>query len=222
LTARKHVLLEKPMTVSVKDTEKLKAVTKKFRDKILMVGFQYIYNDYVRYIKNEIEKGYFGKMRMFKSESLRIPANREVGVFWDAAPHPLSVFQYLFGFGRMARCVGAIIRDSASFTVKFTDKPILNVVLAFSNKQKVRKLTLVGEKAELNLDETLDKNKLVVIKDGKKIIPPITTSEIREPLQNELDYFIHCVRNKKVPLTNFNFGAKITELLENIEFCLRK
>ena len=219
LSAGKHVLLEKPMALSVEDAEKLKTVTQKHKDKILMVGFQYIYNDYVRYLKKEIEKGYFGRIRMLKSEFRKMSTNREICIFWDAAPHPLSVFQYLFGFGQIEKYVGEINCNSASFTVNFANKPTLSVKLYLFGNKKVRKFTLLGEKAGAILDETLDKNKLTIMRGGKKIIPPIVAGRA---LKSELDYFINCVQNNKAPLTDFDFGAQVTELLENIEFRLHK
>ena len=49
----KHVLLEKPMVASLDEAKKLRALAAK-SPSTFMVGHQYIYNDYVRYLHDNI------------------------------------------------------------------------------------------------------------------------------------------------------------------------
>ncbi len=163
LQAGKHVLLEKPMVLSVADAKKLRKIVKK-SGKVFMVGFQYLYNDYINWLKKEIENGSFGKIIEVKSEHRLSPPNKDIDIFWNAAPHPLSIFQYFFSPEKLISAEGKIEYDSAEVKVKFENAPILEIITSCLGKQKTRKLTIVGEKATAVLDETLEKDKLAIIK----------------------------------------------------------
>ena len=88
LRAGKHVFVEKPMVLNVSDAKKLTKLAKK-SGRVFMVGYQYLFNDTVAYVKQEIEKGTLGKILSIKSEHVLLPIRQDTDVFWDAAPHPL-------------------------------------------------------------------------------------------------------------------------------------
>ena len=44
----------------------------------------------------------------------------------------------------------------------------------------------------------------------------------REPLRNEVEHFIECIRNSKEPLTGISNGFHVIEWLDRIEKGLRK
>ncbi len=206
------VFVEKPMVLSVTEAEKLRAVVKKSRQ-VFMVGYQYLYNDYINYLKKELGGGAFGKILVVKSEHLVSPPRPDVDIFWDAGPHPLSIFQYFFTPQKLISAEGEIKHDSVSVKVKFEKAPELKIIASCFGKVKTRKLSIVGEKATAVLDEILEKNKLAITKNGQTINPQI---DFRPPLRNELEYFIQCLETGAIPLTSIDFGYIITEWLEEI------
>lgn len=209
----KHVFAEKPMVTSTKEAEGIRKLVAK-SGKIFMVGYQYLFNENIRYLKREIEKGSFGKILKVESTHIVSPSRPDVDIFWDAAPHPLSIFQYFFNPKALLGTEGKIARDDASVEVTFKDSPELSIITSCGGKTKTRKLTVIGKKATAVLDETLAKNKLAITRNGKTEYPEIGSSE---PLRNELEHFIHCIQTSKTPLTNINFGCQITNWLETIE-----
>ncbi len=58
----KHVLVEKPMTATLKEAEELARAAEK-SGKILMVGHQYLYNGHIRFLKQKLDDGFFGAIR---------------------------------------------------------------------------------------------------------------------------------------------------------------
>jgi len=210
------VFVEKPMVLSITEAEKLRGIVKK-SGQVFMVGYQYLYNDYINYLKKEITSGSFGKILEMKSEHFISPSRPNVDIFWDAAPHPLSVFQYFFTPQKIVSAEGKIEHDSASVKVKFADAPKLQIIASCLGKVKTRKLTIVGDKATAILDETLEKNKLAITKNGQTTNPQIN---FRPPLRNELEHFIYCIQTGAAPLTNVDFGYRITEWLEEISVLL--
>lgn len=212
LEADKHVLLEKPMVLGIIDAEKLRKIVKK-SGKVFMVGYQYLYNDYINYLKKEIGSGNFGKIIEIKSEHLVSPPREDVDIFWDAAPHPLAIYQHFFSPEKLISAEGKIEHDTAHVKVRFENAPPLEIVASCSGDTKTRKLTIVGEKATAILDETLEKNKLAIIKNGQTANPQI---EFKEPLRSEVNHFIQCIKTGETPLTNVDFGCQITEWLSII------
>lgn len=206
------VLVEKPMVLSVEEAEKLRAILVG-RNQIFMVGYQYLYNSYIHYLKKEIERGFLGKVLEVRSEHRVSPPRPDVDILWDAGPHPLSIFQYFFKPLKILSAVGNIGHDSVSVKLEFVDAPQLQMLASCSGSIKTRKLTIVGKKGEAVLDETLEKNKLAIKKDSQIVYPTINQTP---PLKNELEHFIHCIRTRTTPLTDINFGCEITKWLETI------
>ena len=210
LETGKHVLLEKPMVMNLKEAEELKRVVEN-SDRIFMVGFQYLFNDYIRYLKKEIENGAFGEIKKVSSEHFQSPPRTDMNSFWDAAPHPLSIFQYYFEPTKILNVeVETTTREFTSVKVQFDRGPLLSIKTSWPGERKVRKLTLKGEKQTAILDETLENQKL---RFSSGLTPDI---KAREPLRSELEHFINCIKNKNLPLTNVNFGYQITNWLDKI------
>lgn len=207
------VFTEKPMVLNLEEAKRLK-MSAKNNGAVFMVGYQYVFNDYINYVKNEINTGSFGKILSIKSEQALIPQSADTDVFGDAGPHPLSIFQYLFNPSELISVEGKIEHDSAVVTIQFTHAPKLHIETRSFNDVKIRKLTIIGEKITAVLDETLKENKLSMTKnDGVTTYPKITSND---SLRNELEHFIFCVKNKSEPLTDISFGYKVTEWLEII------
>ncbi|MES2087660.1 MAG: Gfo/Idh/MocA family oxidoreductase [Patescibacteria group bacterium] len=208
----KAVLVEKPMVTNLEDALKLQAIVQK-KSSLLMVGFEYLFNDHITYLKKEIEKGTFGKILEVTYEHYVSPSRSDVDIFWDVAPHPFSIFQYLFNPEKLTSSEGKIEREIVSVKIQFQNSPLLEINATSSGSTKTRKLVLLGENATATLDETVTENKLSIIKNGKILFPEIRASA---PLQNELEHFIQCIQSGKTPLTDVDFGCKITEWLETI------
>lgn len=212
LSAGKDVFVEKPMALSLEEAgriQKLVAST----GRVFMVGYQYLFNENIRRIKKEIEKGTLENILSVKSEHVLSPSRPDVDIFWDAGPHPLSVFQYLFNPKKLISAEGEMTQTRASVTVRFENAPALEIIASCFGEKKIRTLTVTGEKAAAVLDETLGKNKLAIIKDGHTIYPEIN---LKAALQSEMEHFLHCIESGRTPLTDISFGCRITEWLETI------
>lgn len=236
----KHVLVEKPLATNLKEAELLQDVVKK-NSRVLMVGYQYLYNDYIKGLKENLDKQILGKINYFFSEHLYFgPLRKDAGVFWDAAPHELSILDYLFGPLAIVDVCGKALNFSESWyddfvagEVKFRKNFIFTFVLSRFAPQKVRRMTIGGEKGMAVFDdlEAQDKLKLFLhsypsreeigsksslfmnFSEDNVLIPKIRA---QEPLLRELEHFIECVRKSKVPFTDIEHSIRITRQLEKI------
>ena len=148
LAAGKHVLVEKPMTASLDEALELQTLVKN-SGRVFMVGHQYLYNDHMRALKHEIEKGTLGTVHYFFSEHLYYRRERaDVGSFWDGATHEFAIADYLFGLGEIKTANGYTINvtgegdrdDVATANVEFDNGLLLNMVTSRLYPQNVRRM----------------------------------------------------------------------------------
>ena len=235
----KHVLLEKPMALSIAEAHTIERAIKK-SSRIFMVGHQYCYNDSVRELKKEIEKGTLGEVKYVFAEHLYAgPVRLDVGCLWETATHELSIIDYLFPNARVTKISGQMLDmagsgrdDLATAVLRFDTKMLATIFTTWFAPQKVRRMIIGGTQGMACFNEK-EKNPLVFtrhpypsgespelhtshffeITEKETYIPDI---EAHEPLANQLDHFFECIREQKMPLTGIEQGLRITKLLEEI------
>jgi predicted dehydrogenase len=237
----KHVLLEKPMVMNLAQAQKLKAQVKKSK-KVLLVGHQYWYHDYIRTLKKELDGKVLGQVKyIFAQHFYHGPIRKDIGCFWETATHELSILEYLFGPLKISDIKGSSIslednkRDDAVF-VNFTlnNKIAVSLAVSWFMPEKKRNMVLVGQKGSVVFDDAKVHDKLIFagnpypkyVSAASYLLPKdnlrIPKIKATEPLLNELDHFIDCIRNSKKPLTDVEHGVRITKLLDLISSKLKK
>lgn len=214
LRAGKHVLLEKPMTSDMQEAEKLCGPAKA-SGKIFMVGYQYLYNDFVLELKKRLPE--LGPIRFYFGEHLSPgPVRADIGVFFDAGVHDLSLIAFLLQPEEIAQaegeklCLNSANDDFASTGFSFSSGLKAHVLASRVSPEKIRKITLMGENGTALIDDRLETGKLTLRFSAtqKATVPEVRANE---PLKNELEHFISCIRENKQPLTDAAFGLKITK-----------
>lgn len=239
ISLNKHVLVEKPMVTTVREAESVQAVLSE-KQLTFMVGFQYVYNDCIRYIRELIHGKSLGKILYILGEHLYCgPIRADVGCFMDAAAHELSILQYLFNPGKVKKVIGQSLRfgalthdDFTAATIHFENGPVTHLVASRFAPQKTRRFTIVAEQAMIVYDDTKVEGKITIYKrqfpstgslqDTTKSAvigndpPNIPTIIAEETLLNQVRHFIDCVHKKETPITNFDFGSWVVEQTEII------
>ena len=96
LLAGKHVLCEKPLSLSVQECLTLNDLASK-QKKLLMVGHIFVFNQGVSKLRQYIQEGQLGKIHYANSQRTNLgPFRYDVNGLWDLAPHDVSIFNYLF------------------------------------------------------------------------------------------------------------------------------
>lgn len=188
LCAKKHILVEKPMVMATSDVDMLRPL---LTDNIFMVGYQYLFNDGVRALAGTAAEVYLGE---HLSDG---PIRDDVDVFWDAGVHDLSIIEYLFHPGSVTNARGTATPDRADVMVTYASGLVAYLLCSRVFTEKVRRITLLNSRGGTLFDDRV-------------------TCQAREPLRNQLEHFIECIRTGHQPLTNFDFGARITKNCEEI------
>lgn len=240
LRSGKHVLVEKPMALSVTEaTSMMQAAADS--GCTLMIGHTFLFNPVVRWIKHYLGEGALGRLYYLYFQRTGLgPIRRDVNVLWDLAPHDLSMLRYwlcqapLEITARGESYLRAGTDDVAFLTLRFPGNVMASIHVSWLDPIKTRRVTIVGERKMLVFDDTHPTEKLrvydkgasyqpsgsnfaeflVSVRDGDVLIPHI---EPNEPLKEQLMHFVECVTNGRRPTCDGADGRDVVILLEQAQ-----
>lgn len=232
----KHVLLEKPMTSTVKEAEELMSLAKQ-KGLLLMVDHTFLYTGAVKKMKTLIDDKAIGDIHYFDSSRINLGLFQpDVNVLWDLAPHDISILLHLVkGKPYSVNATGIShtnngIENIAYLTVNYTNDFIAHFSCSWTSPVKLRTLLIGGDKKmmvfnDLEPSEKIkiydtgydyktdeEKNRLLVdYRTGDVYIPKI---EMKEALLGMADDFVTSIQNKKEPVSNAALGLEVIKILE--------
>ncbi|MGL4484269.1 MAG: Gfo/Idh/MocA family protein, partial [Anaerovoracaceae bacterium] len=97
LKSKKHLFMEKPMAIDMKDALLLKKLAEENAVKI-HVDHVLIYNPVVKIIKSIIDSGELGEVIHFESNRANLGPHikQDMNAMWDLAVHDLAIIDFLF------------------------------------------------------------------------------------------------------------------------------
>jgi UDP-N-acetylglucosamine 3-dehydrogenase len=202
------VLVEKPIAESIESAQEIIRAARK-NNVTLMVGHVERFNPAVLKLKEVLDENLIGQIVTLTAKRVGPlpPQIKDVGVIIDLAVHDIDIMSFLIE--RNVRKVYAKA-GSAKNPLELEDYAI--IMLDFENAtgivetnwltpHKVRTLTVVGTEGIAELDYI--SQKLVLynhewIREAKV--------QFKEPLRNELEHFVECVKKKERPLVSGEEG----------------
>jgi predicted dehydrogenase len=159
LQADRHLLIEKPMALTVADAAELSALADT-RGRVLAVGHLLLHHPAVQRARELVAEGVLGKIRWLESARLATgPARPGDSVWWTLAPHDVSLALHLFGaVPRRVTAVGGSGRAPGEETVvratlQFDDGRLAHIQVARQAAEKKRGFSIVGTDRALTFDE---------------------------------------------------------------------
>jgi len=232
----KHVLLEKPMTSSVAEADKLIELAAK-KGLTLMADHTFLYTGAVEKMKELIEGKIIGIPSYFDSTRINLGLfQSDVNVLWDLAPHDISILTYLISELPVSINATGIshtrnnIENIAYLTVNYQSDFIAHFNCSWTSPVKVRQTLIGGDKKMIlyndlepsekvrvydtgyNMKSEEDKNRIMVdYRTGDVFIPKLSS---REALAGVAEDFISSVIQQKEPLANAMLGRQVVKILE--------
>ena len=164
----KHVLVEKPFTLSSEEGYQLVDIAEK-TGRVLMVGHIMDYHPGMRLVKKYIRSGELGRIFYLHSTRTSLGTVREdVSVLWDKAPHDIATLLYLLDEEPVSVAatgqafVNDGLEDVVFITVRFASGIIANIHVSWLDPCKASRTTIIGEKKMIVFDdgEALEKVKV--------------------------------------------------------------
>lgn len=245
LEAGKHVLCEKPLTLSSQESLELTELAES-KALTLMVGHVFMFNPGIMYLKEQIRNGVLGNI--FYMDSVRTnlgPIRQDVGAIYDLASHDISIFNFLLDHEplQVSAKGGYYIQpdreDMAYVTLEYPNMTISHAHVSWLNPRKVRQLTVVGDKKMMVWDDIMPLETIRVydkglngppdydtfgqfqisLRDADVTIPKV---QMFEPLRKQAEHFVQCVQQHERPLSDGWNGLSVVRALEGAMQSLRE
>jgi predicted dehydrogenase len=174
LKAGKHVLVEKPLADSYAIGQQLVDEARS-RDLVLMADHTYCYTPTVVRIGELIAEGVLGELLFVDSVRINLGlVQPDVDVFWDLAPHDLSILDAILPFGLRPEAVAAHGADplgTGKACVGYLTMPLDGGVIAHLHVNwlspiKIRQMVIGGSRRTLVWDDLHPQQRLAIYDRG--------------------------------------------------------
>lgn len=232
----KHVLIEKPMTATIKEAEELIGMAKT-KQLMLMVDHTFLYTGAIKKMKELIDTNTLGTIQYFDSTRINLGLFQpDVNVLWDLAPHDISMLLYLITekpYSVNATGVSHTkngIENIAYLTVNYKSSFIAHFSCSWTSPVKLRTMLLGGDKKMVVFNDLEPSEKIRIYdtgyhyksdEDKKRLLVDYRTGdvhipklEMKEALSGMANDFISCIRNGGEPISNANLGLEVIRILE--------
>lgn len=226
IAAGKHVLIEKPMAITVADIEAIEVAAKKHQIKV-MEGFMYRFHPQHQRVKEIVASGVIGEVRFAKASysfmmrparMYRLANDTDLGggAMWDIGPYAIHTLRHCFDVDPISVTAMAKYADTGadittSGVIDFGDGKRGHFDTSFECSRQ-SEYTLIGTKGGLKCHTVWQlpgTNDVPMIswwsEDGRKV-------EEIYPASNhfniEIEHFSDCVLNDKSPLLSFDDAKK--------------
>lgn len=243
LRAGKHVMVEKPLAVSVKEGHEMVEFAARV-DRVLAVGHLFLYAPAVVRIRSLINEGKLGDLYYISAVRTNVgPPGAQIDVLWDLAPHDISIILNL-----MKEAPEEVVAYGGSFTdrkfaeavfliLRFGDGRLAHVHVGWLTSNKTRLIRVICSQGELVYDEMHPVQKVQVhnpsidnraqagatdaalgYRSGGVWSPALDSYE---PLRAECRDFVDSIVSGKRPLSDGESGLSVVHVLELASKCLQ-
>jgi predicted dehydrogenase len=243
LAAGKHALVEKPLTASAGEAEKLIALARE-SELVLMCDHTYCYTPAVRQVRELVRGGQIGEVQFIDSVRINLGlVQPDVDVLWDLAPHDLSILDFVLPehvapvavAAHTADPIGAGRACLAYLSVWLSNDALAHVHVNWLSPTKIRTTVFGGSKRTIVWDDMNPAARLMIHDRGVDRRPagPLERDERRqalisyrigdirvpalperEALLSVLAEFTDAIAARRQPLTDGTSGLRVLELLE--------
>lgn len=245
LTAGKHLWLEKPMTETSAQAQRLIDEAER-RRLVLLVDHTFIYTGAVRKMAEIMRSGELG--RIYYYDSIRVNLGlfqRDVSVISDLAVHDFSLLDHLLGEQPVAVSASGTNHfpgtpeNLAYVTLFYESGTIAHANVSWLAPVKVRQILIGGSKKMITYDDLEPSEKVKIYDKGVSFTDdPQKIQEMRvgyrtgdmwapklsmtEALRVEGDHFADCIQNGKTPQTDGHLGHRVVRLIELANASMRR
>lgn len=240
LEAGKHVFCEKPLCVDTNEGEELVKLAES-KCLTLMVGHIFLFNAGILKLKSLMEENVLGDIHYLKAVRTNLgPVRQDVNSVYDLATHDISIFNFLMGsLPTEVSAMGTSVlkegnEDLAFISLKYPNNVLANIHVSWLDPKKVREITVVGNEKMVTWDDLGELGPITIYdkgvvkqeyvhdygefqllaREGDITIPKVKRAE---PLKNQDQFFLDCIRNKADCHSDGKVGNDIVKVLQAID-----
>jgi predicted dehydrogenase len=243
LEAGKHVLVEKPLTPSVAEGEKLAALARR-SGLVLMCDHTYCYTPAVQRIREYIQGEEIGEVQFIDSVRINLGlVQPDVDVLWDLAPHDLGIMDFVLPSDVVPVAVAAHTGDPigagracmAYLSVWLSNGALAHVHVNWLSPTKIRTTVIGGSRRTIVWDDMNPTARLAIHDRGVDRLPAQSLQRAerqqalisyrigdtlvpalpeREALMAVMAEFSGAIAERRSPLTDAHAGLRVLRMLE--------
>jgi predicted dehydrogenase len=240
LEAGKHVLIEKPLTLSVSEGRKLVDLAER-SGLVLMCDHTYCYTPAVRRIRELVRGGEVGTVQFVDSVRINLGlVQSDIDVLWDLAPHDLSIFDFVLPDDVRPVSVAAHGSDPikagrscvAHMTLRLSNGAMAHIHVNWLSPTKIRTTVIGGSRRTIVWDDLDPLHRVAVHDRGVDLIPKepdqrrealisyrlgdihVPALPEQEALRAVMAEFAAAIGESRPALTDGRAGLRVITLLE--------
>ncbi len=245
LKAGKHVMVEKPMTVTTEQALRLIDEAER-RDRVLLVDHTFVYTGAVRKMHELVSSGELGDILYYDSVRVNLGLfQHDVNVLWDLAVHDLSIMSYILQSKPCAVSATGIshvpggLENIAYLTLFFENNLIAHIHVNWLAPVKVRRTMIGGSQKMIVFDDLEPSEKIKVYDRGITVNNDVESVyrmligyrtgdmwapklDMTEALRTEGLHFLDCIEHGKRPITGGDAGLQVVKILEAATESMKK
>jgi len=215
---RKHVLCEKPFSLSVNDAEEMFEVCKE-NNVLVMEAFMYRFNPAIKKIKELVDSPIIGDLKSVEFsfshdifqylsdvDNYRFQKEYGGGALLDLGVYGLSICNFILNapptqvLKSIAVCEGESGIDNSFFgTFKYEEDILCNIIASFQFFGK--HLILSGTKGSIEVPNIISMSEIPIhVKNTKFELVESVLSPACDHYQEQVTHFNNCIINRKKPL----------------------
>ncbi len=223
LEAGKHVLVEKPITLTVADGRALVDLAEE-KNLTLSVGHIYRFNNALQEVRRLMSQNFFGRTFMMNLAWMNLePLYPDRDVIVDLAPHYFDIVNFIFdAWPVRITCVGKAYRrkeleETAYIASEMPSGAIAHATLSWLAPRKVREIELIGENRSALIDAV--GQEVMIYESGYTYKLGI---ERNNTIRTELVHFLQSIGDPLTETRNSGtIGVRTVEMIERTKESLQ-
>ena len=190
------MVVEKPLADNAETAALMVAAAAK-ADRILMIDHTFCYTPAVGYIRDVVASGELGEILYVDSVRINLGLIQpDVDVFWDLAPHDLSILDYILPGGLDPKTVSASGADPLGagkacigyLTMPLASGGIAHVNVNWLSPTKIRQMVIGGSKRTLVWDDLNPQQRISIHDRGVDLASTQASTSISERTAMTVSY----------------------------------
>ena len=220
-----NVLVEKPLSLSIKEVKILENLAKKNKV-LLFVDYPFLFSGSIKYIKKLIKNNKFGNLIEIESFREQAPIRKDCNVVWDLTVHDISILHFLLNKmpyryeSRKFKTVSKNQADTAYLNLSYKNN--INVFLknTWISPSKIRLIKFKFKKAIVYCDENEPIYKIRIFKkkqtNNNEYNLEVPDLDLSEPLSILVNYIYKSLNEKRNIIFQNDLNLNITKILKKL------
>ena len=225
LRSEKHVLMEKPLSLTSKDAWEL-VVAAESRHVCLQVGHIYRFNNAIKKVRELIDQKYFGDIYYLKMQwTIWMPSPLGRDIVFDLGPHPVDIMHFLLQKWPIKVSCSAhsyrrpSLEEVAYFNMDFGNKLMAHIELSWLQPGKVRELNIMGSKRCARVDCLNQTIRVFEDDSGGNFCLDVS---VNNTIFDEVSHFVNSIRDENNHKNPGPVGAGNVAVLQSLRESLEE